>query len=138
MKKLMMALFVTATATTVMAMPKGASGGGDMMVVHTCKQAITSKNGINKQVITVELSQGGFTGIPTLVLEKVSPRKTSEIRYILDSDKQDSKPVGGAAVFRGVDGMSFSINLTTSPSAPNKATLVEDNGQVTQLNCVRK
>lgn len=124
-----MSLALTLTTTSAMAQM------ADMITVrYNCKQAITSKNASQKQVITAQMLTGGFAGLTQIRVTKTSGKKKAVETYIVKQDNPKNAPIGGPSVYRGEDGMSFSINQTTNPMMSRKATLVE-NGQVTQLLC---
>lgn len=126
MKKLMIALLVSATASSVMAQ------SADMITVrYNCKQAVASK----KLVMTVQILTGGFAGLTQIRVSKTISKKKSVETYIVKQDKPIPGLAGGATVYRGQDGMSFSINQTTNPMMSRKATLVEEDGKTTALLC---
>lgn len=123
MKKLMTALLVSLTASSVMA------AGADMTTVrYVCKQAKPSKN----LKMTVLMLQGGIAGVQISVTKTVAKKETIE-NYIVKPGI--AGPIGGPTIYRGQNGMSFSVNNTSSPTHPRKATLVEEDGTVTQLLC---
>ncbi len=125
MKKLMMALLVTATTTSVFA------AGADMFTTHRC----TSAN----SPLRLQLDQGGIANITQIKISRNGEKPTET--YLLKPEAKSAKDkmkAGGPSVYRGKGLMSFSINLTSSPTAPRKATLVDSDGTVTQLLCVRQ
>lgn len=126
MKNLMMALLVSAAASSVMAQ------GADMITVrYNCKQAVASK----KLTMNVQMLVGGFAGLTQIRVSKISGKKKTVETYIVKQDKPVPGLAGGATVYRGQDGMSFSINQTTNPMMSRKATLVEEDGKATSLLC---
>ncbi len=126
MKNLFIALMVSATASTVMAQT------ADMITVrYNCKQAVP-----NKKVATkVQMLTGGFAGLTEIRVYKISKEKVTLDKYYVKQDKPIPGLAGGATVYRGQDGMSFSINQTTNPMMSRKATLVEEDGKATALLC---
>ncbi len=127
MKKLMVSLMVSLTASSVMA------AGADMITVrYNCKRAMMSSKSVTMKV---QMLQGGIAGLTQIRVTRSTLSKTKTETYIVKQDKPVPGLAGGATVYRGENGMSFSINQTTSPSMPRKATLVEENGNTTQLLC---
>lgn len=126
MKNLMIALAVSATATSVSAQ------GADMITVrYNCKQAVASK----KVEMNVQMLTGGFAGLTQVRVSKTVNEKKSVETYIVRQDKPIPGLAGGATVYRSKSGMSFSINQTTNPMMARKATLVEEDGTSTKLLC---
>lgn len=126
MKKLMTALMVSLTASSVMAQ------GADMITVrYNCKPAVTSKS----VTMTVQMLQGGLAGLTQIRVSRSTVKKKSVQTYIVKQDQPIPGLAGGATVYRGQNGMSFSINQTTSPSSPRKAHLVEEDNTSTKLLC---
>lgn len=126
MKNLMIALMVSATTSAAMAQ------SADMITVrYNCKQAVASK----KIVMNVQMLTGGFAGLTQIRVTKTIKEKKSVETYIVKQDKPIPGLAGGATVYRGQDGMSFSINQTTNPMMSRKATLVEEDGKSTNLLC---
>ncbi len=127
MKKIMMALLVTASTSSAFAV------GADMITVrYNCVDASLTNSA--KPTITAQMLVGGFAGLTQIRVTKKLKAKKSVETYIVKLDNPKNAPVGGASVYRGQDGMSFSINQTTSPMMPRKATLVE-NGVTTKMLC---
>lgn len=127
MKNLIIALTLSATASSAFA------AGADMITVrYNCKEVTPSK----KVEMKVQMATGGLAGLTEIRVYKMSKEKVTLDKYYVKQDKQIPGLAGGATVFRGKDGMSFSINQTSSPTSPRKATLVE-NGATTKLLCER-
>ncbi|MCM2354365.1 MAG: hypothetical protein NDI63_12175 [Pseudobdellovibrio sp.] len=127
MKKLMTALMVSLTASSVIA------AGADMITVrYNCKPAGSTSKSVTMKV---QMLQGGIAGLTQIRVTRTTLTKNSVQTYIVKQDKPIPGLAGGATVYHGQNGMSFSINQTTSPSMPRKATLVEENGNTTQLLC---
>jgi len=128
MKSFLALTLIVTLGSTVLA-----AGPDQYVTLFKCKPFATVAPEAHE---TLSLLQGGFVGGHTIRITSLVDGETSVEQYFV---KPKNKPqVGGSMVYAGKR-ISFSINMTTTPSKDGArlASLIVDGGEPEVWSCIR-